>query len=131
MKKVTFTARVVLGLIFIIMGLNGFFDFFELKPTSLEAQKFIEGLRTNKIFWPVEKSIETFAGLCFFFNRFVPLALDLIGPLLFNILLFHLVLDLSGIALALLATVCFILVLSKYWKSHYLHLFSSRCDQDS
>lgn len=49
-------------------------------------------------------------GILFLINRYVPLALTLVGPVIVNILLFHLTMNPSGIVPGLIATVCWFVV---------------------
>ena len=56
--------------------------------------------------------LQLLSGILFLINRSVPLALTLIGPVLVNILLFHILMDPGGIAPGVLATVCWLIVFS-------------------
>ena len=40
MDKVTMAARLLLGLIFVVMGLNGFFQFIEAPPFPRDCRQF-------------------------------------------------------------------------------------------
>jgi putative oxidoreductase len=46
----------------------------------------------------------------FLINRYVPLALTLIGPVIVNILLFHVLMNPIGIVPGLIVTVCWFVV---------------------
>lgn len=83
-------ARVVLGLIFVVFGLNFFLGFLPEQPTPPEgAQAFLGGLAASGYIFPVIKTIEVAAGIALLTNRFVPLALTLLAPIIFNIAAFH------------------------------------------
>jgi hypothetical protein len=50
------------------------------------------------------------SGLLFLANRYVALALVLLAPVLYNILIFHIVMNPSGIGMGLFATLLWLLV---------------------
>ncbi|MFC7442613.1 hypothetical protein [Laceyella putida] len=91
----------VYGLIFFLAGLNGwavFFGFSPFLPTSPEVMAFF---RYPYLLF-TEKSVEVAAGLLLMCNRWVPLALNMLAPIVVNILLFHLFVDASLLPLAIL-----------------------------
>jgi putative oxidoreductase len=110
MKIVILIARLLLGLVFVVFGLNGFLNFLSMgpMPTGL-AGHFIGALFQSHYFWVVA-GIQVVGGLLLLVNRFVPLALVLLGPVIVNILLYHLFLNPAGIALAILVTVLWFIV---------------------
>ncbi|HVK77685.1 MAG TPA: hypothetical protein VM734_30480 [Kofleriaceae bacterium] len=86
-------ARVVLGLLFVVFGLNYFLAFLPTPPPPPEqALPFVGGLMASGYIFPVIKAIEVAAGVALLTNRFVPLALTLLAPIIVNIALFHFVL---------------------------------------
>lgn len=95
-------ARVLLGLIFFVFGLNGFFQFLPAPPLPEGALPFIGGLAAAGYFFPLLKGIEVVGGLLLLANRFVPLTLTVLAPIVVNIAAFHLVLAPAGTPLALL-----------------------------
>jgi hypothetical protein len=98
-------ARTLFGLVFVVFGLNYFIPFLPPQPAPPEAAlPFLGGLAASGYVFPVIKVIEIGAGLALLSNRFVPLALTLLAPILVNIAAFHFVLAPSyGMPLALLA----------------------------
>jgi putative oxidoreductase len=85
-------ARVLLGLILIIYGLNGLLGFFP--PMPERAQQMLD----NMGFWLHNVHlIEIIVGVALLINRFVPLALLVLAPISLNILAFHLVFYPTGI----------------------------------
>jgi uncharacterized membrane protein YphA (DoxX/SURF4 family) len=99
------TARIALGLMFLVVGLNGFLDFLPHpnEPMSAGAMQFVGGLAASGYFFPLLKGTETLAGALLLANRFVPLALAVLAPILINIVAFHLFLAPgSSLPLALL-----------------------------
>ncbi len=92
--KYAFTgSRVLLGLIFLIFGLNGFFNFLPPQPPLPEAAlKFVMALVETGYMMKLVKTIEVLSGILLLFNLFVPLALLLLAPIVVNIFLFHTIL---------------------------------------
>ncbi|MCP3142299.1 DoxX family membrane protein [Pyxidicoccus xibeiensis] len=87
-------ARVVMGLIFFVFGLNYFFNFLPPMPPpeGQAAQTFFMGLMASGFVMPIIKVIEIAAGIALLSNRFVPLALILLAPIVVVIAGFHFVL---------------------------------------
>lgn len=81
--------RVLLGLIFLVFGLNGFLQFIPMQPLPEGAGQFIGGLFSAKYFLPLLKGTEILVGLALLTGRFVPLALAVISPIVVNIAAFH------------------------------------------
>ena len=95
-------ARVALGLIFVICGLNGFLDFLPhpSAPIPEAALVFAGALMKSGYFFPLLKGTELVAGVLLLSNRLVPLALVLLAPVVVNILAFHAFLAPDGVGLA-------------------------------
>jgi putative oxidoreductase len=110
MRIVALIARLLLGLILFVFGLNGFLQFLNMgpMPTGLAGQ-FIAVLFQSHYLWFVA-GLQVISGALLLVNRFVPLALLLIGPVIVNILLYHLLLNPSGIVMALVVTVLWFIV---------------------
>src|SRR5882672_10029041 len=110
MKIVTLIARLLLGLIFVVLGLNGFLNFLNMGPMpSGLAGQFIGALFLSHYFWVVA-ALQVAGGALLLLNRFVPLALVLLGPVIVNILLYHVFLNPAGIVLALVVAVLWLVV---------------------
>jgi putative oxidoreductase len=105
MKIVTLIARLLLGLIFLVFGLNGFLNFMGMGPMpSGLAGQFIGALALSHYFWVVA-ALQIVGGVLLLVNRFVPLALVLLGPVIVNILLYHLLLNPTGAPLAIVVAI--------------------------
>ncbi len=94
-------ARVLLGLVFFVFGLNGFLHFLPQPPHEGVAATFIGGLAASGYFFPLLKGTEVAAGALLLANRFVPLALVVLAPVVVNIFAFHAALDPTGLGLAM------------------------------
>lgn len=104
-------ARYLLGAAFLFFGLNGFFHFLPAPPAMPEAAaSFGAALMATGYMFPLIKGTEVIAGLLLLGNRYVPLALTLLAPVLVNIIAFHLFLAPAGLILpiALLAIELFL-----------------------
>ena len=110
MKAATLTARILLGLVFFIFGLNGFLNFIPMPPMQGAAAQVMGGLAASHYFFPLLALTETLAGAALLARRFVPLALLVLAPLILNICAIHLFLNPSGIphAIVLLALEVFL-----------------------
>lgn len=96
--KVPLIARTLLGLAFLVFGLNFFLHFLPQPAPPPDAAAFLGALFAGKIL-TVIKLVEIAAGLALIGNRFVPLALTLLAPVEVGILLYHGVFDPSGLVL--------------------------------
>jgi len=92
-------ARITLGLAFFVFGLNGFLHFLPQPPMSGPPANFAGALFATGYMFPLIKGTEVLAGVLLLSNRFVPLALTLLAPIVVNIVAFHAFLAPSGIAL--------------------------------
>jgi putative oxidoreductase len=100
MGKLPLIARLLLGAIFLVFGLNGFLNFIHTPPMPERAGAFIHGLLSTGYFFSFLKSTEVVCGALLLIGVFVPLALVVLAPIVINIILFHLFLAPSGLPLA-------------------------------
>lgn len=105
MKFTVIAARVLLGLIFVVFGLNGFFNFIQPPEMNDTARTFMGALAGTGYFMIVVKLVEVVSGLMILTGRFLPLGLILLAPVSVNILLFHIFLDPSTLAMAVIIVV--------------------------
>lgn len=103
MKTTLLIARNLLGLIFLVFGLNGFFHFIPMPPPSGLAGQYLGALFVSHYLVPVFL-LQVAGGALLLANRFVPLALVLLGPVVVNILLFHVLMAPEGLPMALVVT---------------------------
>jgi uncharacterized membrane protein YphA (DoxX/SURF4 family) len=96
-------ARLLLGLIFFVFGLNGFLNFIPppREPMPSGAAAFIGALVNSGYLLRLVAGTQVLVGALLLSNRFVPLALALIAPVVVNIVAFHLFLAPSGVSIAL------------------------------
>lgn len=101
MKFAVIGARVLLGLIFVVFGLNGFFNFIQPPEMSEAAGSLMGALVATGYFMVVVKLVEVVSGLMILTGRFLPLGLVLLAPVSVNILLLHIFLDQTGLPMAI------------------------------
>lgn len=88
--------RITLGLLLLTFGSDYFLHFMPELPVSKPGAAFLEALLATGYLFPVIKIIEIAAGILLLAGRFVPLALGLLAPIAFNIVLYHVFLDPNG-----------------------------------
>ena len=109
MKITIVIARFLLGLIFLTFGLNGFLHFIPASLPSGTAGQFVGALFVSN-YLVVVFLLQLVGAILLLTNRYVPLALTLLAPIIVNILLFHVLMALNGLPLALVVTVLWIVV---------------------
>ena len=114
MKIASLIARLLLGLIFLVFGLNGFLHFIPMPPPKgLAAQQFGGAIFASH-YWVVVFGIQVIGGVLLLANRFVPLALVLLGPVIVNIFFFHVLMAPEGIPLAIVVVVLWVILAVRY-----------------
>lgn len=102
MKTVIIISRILLGLMFAVFGLNGFLNFIPMPPPSGAAGQFFGAMFVSHYIVPVFL-LEVIAGVLLLVNRYVPLALAVLAPILVNIAIFHTFMAPQGFAPAIMA----------------------------
>jgi uncharacterized membrane protein YphA (DoxX/SURF4 family) len=100
-KYIPTAARLFLGLVFTVFGLNFFLHFLPMPPAPPRAAAFAGALFASGYLFPLLKATEVVAGLLLLGGLFVPLALAVLAPIVINIVGFHLFLEPSGLPLPL------------------------------
>ena len=113
-------ARVSLGLIFFVAGLDGFIDVLPhpSKPLPERAMLFAGALIKSGYLFPVLKVTELIGGMVFLSNRLVPLAVAMTTPVIVTTLAFHFFHAPDGLPLALI-----LLALEGFLAWTYRHVF--------
>ena len=107
MKTTSTVARILLGLLFLTFGLNGFLQFIKLPPPTGTAAQFMGALFSSREM-AVIMGLQVVCGVLLLANRYVALALNLLGPVIVNIVLFHSFMAPSGLPLAAIASILWI-----------------------
>src|SRR5712672_1666023 len=109
MRIVSAIARYLMGVIFLVFGLNGFLHFIPLPPPSGVAGQFMGALFVSH-YLTLIFGVQVIAAVLLLANRFVPLALAILAPVIVNILSFHALMSPSGLPLALFVAVLWALI---------------------
>ncbi len=109
MKIASLIARYLLGLIFVVFGANGFLHFIPMPPPPGVAGQFMGALFVSHVL-VVVFLLQLAGGILLLVGRYVPLALVLLGPVIVNIVLFHAFMAPSGLPLAMVVVVLWLLV---------------------
>jgi uncharacterized membrane protein YphA (DoxX/SURF4 family) len=101
MKYVIVIVRVLLGLMFAVFGSNAFLHFIPMPEMHGQAGAFMTALASSGYLYVIAV-LQVLGGLCLLLGaRFVPLGLTLLGPVIVNIVLYHLFLDPQGMPVAI------------------------------
>ncbi len=114
--------RIALGSIFVISGLNGFFNFMAIQGISSQGIDFIESLKSMGFMWTFIKSVELIAGTLLLFNVAGQLGVLLLAPICVGIFFFHAFLSPSGSALGWIAIALEIAMIVA-WRKNFLRIF--------
>ena len=110
MKIAVLIARILLGLMFVVFGANGFLHFIPMKGEMLPVAMQFMGAMAASHFIVFGFVLQLIGGVLLLSGFYVPLALTLLGPVLGFILLFHATMAPGGIGPGLLATVLWFVV---------------------
>jgi uncharacterized membrane protein YphA (DoxX/SURF4 family) len=92
-------ARILMGLMFFVFGLNIFLHFIPMphQPMPAAMVAFATAMANTGYFMKLVGATQVLTGVLLLSNRFVPLALALIAPVIVNIIAFHCFLQPAGI----------------------------------
>ena len=98
MNKAQLIIRILFGLTLVIFGSNKFLNFMPMPPMPEAAGAFMGALVDSGYLMTLVALVEIVAGVSILINKYKTLALVILLPVILNAFLFHLFLDLSGIA---------------------------------
>ena len=117
MRYVVLVCRILLGLMFFVFGLNNILGFFKMPPPAApDALTFMTILHASH-WMAFVGAVMTVAGLLLLVNRFVPLALTLLAPVVVNILLYHALLWPHAALPAILALALELVLIAFYFRN--------------
>jgi putative oxidoreductase len=122
MKIAALIARILLGIMFTVFGLNGFLNFIPQPPPAGMVATFLGVLFTSH-YSAFIFGIQLLCGILLLINQFVPLALTLLGPIIANILVFHIAMQPAGLPPGILATILWG-ILAWRLRSHFAPLLT-------
>jgi putative oxidoreductase len=100
MRSASIIARYLAGVIFLVVGLNGFLNFIPFPPPGGIAGQFMGALYVSHYLWVIF-AFQVIAGVLLLVNRYVPLAVAVLAPVIVNVLAFHALMAPSGLPMAL------------------------------
>ena len=109
MRTASVIARYLAGVIFLVMGLNGFLNFIPLPPPGGIAGQFMDALYVSHYLWVIF-AFQVVAGVLLVVNRYVPLAVAVLAPVIVNILTFHALMAPRGLPLALFVAALWVVI---------------------
>ena len=109
MKIASLIARILLGLIFLVFGLNNFLHFIPNPPVPALAGQFLGAMFVSH-YLHVVAFLQIIGALLLLSNRYVPLAVVVLGQIVFNIVAFHVLLAPGGLPVALVTALLYIIV---------------------
>jgi uncharacterized membrane protein YphA (DoxX/SURF4 family) len=124
MKVVSAIARYLLGLMFLVFGLNLFLNFLHGPLPPGPPGEFL-GLLASTHFAYAIGAVMLVSGILFLINRYVALGLTLLGPVLFNILVFHISMQPKTIGPGLIVTLLWLLVFWRH-RAAFAGIFAAR-----
>src|SRR3984893_8923870 len=125
MKIAALISRILVGLVFTVFGLNGFLNFIPQPPLPPgPAGQFLTALFASHYLYLIA-GVQLISGVLLLINRYVPLAIVLLGPMLVNILAYHVLMNTMGLAVAAVVAVLW-LVLAVYHRQHLACIFVQR-----
>ena len=124
MKIAVLVARILLGMLFLLFGSNAFLHFLPIPTIPGDAGTFMGVLFTSHYVIAVAL-LEVAGGVLLVAGRYVPLGLTLLGPIIVNIFLFHLLLAPSGLPIAIVVLLLEGFLIWAYW-SAFAGLFAAR-----
>jgi putative oxidoreductase len=113
MKTISMLARVLLGLVFLVFGLNGFLTFIPAGPMPAGAVQFITAMSQSH-YMTVVFTLELISGAMLLSGQFVPLALAVLAPVIVNIVLFHAFMAPQGLPVAAFVTILWLLAAYRF-----------------
>jgi len=127
MKIAALIARLLLGLIFVVFGLNGFLNFLSMGPMPTGVAGQFLGALFQSHYLHAVAAVQVVGGLLLLVNRFVPLALVLLGAVIANIFFYHLFMNLEGVPMAILVLILWVIVFYRH-RQYFSGIFVQRTD---
>jgi uncharacterized membrane protein YphA (DoxX/SURF4 family) len=105
MKIVTIIARILLGLIFVFFGSNGFLHFLPMPPLPQGVTgEYLHAFFASGYVYVIS-GFQVAGGLLLLIGRFVPLGLTILAAIIVNIWTFHLLMAPEGLPPAVVVTI--------------------------
>ena len=125
MKIAMLIVRTLMGLLFVFASVTYFFNLITPPPMEGAIRSFNEGLAASGYFFTLLKVTELTCGILLLVGRFVPLVLVILSPIIINIFFVHLLLDRSGLPVAIFLVLANIF-LAYYYRDAFRPLLTAR-----
>jgi putative oxidoreductase len=125
MKIAATIARYLLGLIFLVFGSNIFFHFIPAPPIPPGPMANFSSAMQESHYIYVVGLFQVVPAILLLINRYIPLALALLAPVIVNIISTHVFLSPSGLPAAAIVTILWILVFMRV-RSSFDGIFEQR-----
>ena len=114
MKIATIIARILLGLIFVLFGSNGFLRFLPMPPLPQGVTgEYLHAFFASGYVYVIS-GFQLLGGLFLLIGRFVPLGLTILAAVIVNIWAFHLLMAPEGLPPAVVVTILVLFLLWSY-----------------
>jgi putative oxidoreductase len=124
MKIATIAARILLGLVFFAMGIVSILNLGKMGGMPADATNFLTLMVTHR-YTVFVALLMLIGGLLLLVGRFVPIGLVLLGPILVNILLFHILFHVPGIIMGALCTMLEVFLIWVY-RASFRGIFAAK-----
>ena len=105
----------VLGFVFVVMGLDGLIGFLPMPQPEPAAAEFIGAMMATGFLWPLLKIVEVIGGVMLLAGKYVPLGIVLLAPAVIPILGFNILVAPSAMVMGLLVMVLWLVLVKAYW----------------
>jgi uncharacterized membrane protein YphA (DoxX/SURF4 family) len=126
-EKLQLGARLLLGLGFLIFGINGFLQFMPNPPVTPEAGALLGAFAATGYFFPMIKVLEMVVGVLLLANLLAPFAVVLVTPILIGITTIHLFLNPAGLPMMIILHLLHGFLVFSY-KGYYTTLFTKKAE---
>ncbi|HET6168677.1 MAG TPA: hypothetical protein VFE01_00795 [Terracidiphilus sp.] len=125
MKIASMVARYLLGIIFLVFGLNHYLNFIPMgpMPTGLAGQFMGSLIQSHYMY--VVAFFEVVPAILLLVNRYVPLALTFLAPVIFNILLVGILISTMALPMAIFIIILWFLAFYRV-RSAFAGIFQQR-----
>jgi len=127
MRIAALISRILLGLVFVVFGLNGFMHFIPMGPMPTGAAGQFIGALMQTHYVLIVSGIELIGGVLLLTNFYLPLGLVLLGPVIVNIFLFHALMDPKGLPVAIVVVILWF-VLAYHARRNLSGIFAQRIE---
>jgi putative oxidoreductase len=127
MKIGALIARIIMGLMFVVFGSNSFLHFIPMPPLPPTPAGQWVGAMIPTHYFMVVGAAQVIGGLLLIINRFVPVGLAILGPVIVNILSYHFLMDIKGVGGAILVAVLWCFLFYAY-RDNFKTMFAAKAE---